>query len=92
VIAQHFHGTGGRDFFTVMGSDLRTALGAGNLGLVAGGISPRNTVVGWSRYATFDRIQLALGPPVPSLSPAAAGGAAALVLLAADYALRRRIR
>lgn len=91
VIAQQFLGTGGRDFFTVMGSDLRSPLGAGNLSLVAGGISRRNSLAGASRYASFDRIQMTLGPPVPSLSPAAAGAAAVLVLLAAGYALRRRI-
>src|SRR5262245_63676991 len=31
VLAQQTVGSGGQDFFTVMGSDARTALGAGNL-------------------------------------------------------------
>ncbi len=81
-------GTQGHDFFTVMGSDMRTALGAGNISTVAGGISFRNSPSGQAPYATFHKVWLSLAPPVPSLSPAGIAAATALVLLAAGYALR----
>ena len=90
VIVQQTAGTAGEDFFTVMGSDQRTALGAGNLSTVAGGITFRNTLAGQSPYATFHKVWMTLAPPVPSLSPAGAAAAGALVLLAAGYARRRR--
>ena len=91
VLAQQTTGTGGQDFFTVMGSDARTALGAGNLSLVAGGLSLRTTLAGKSSYASFQKVSLTLGAPIASLSPAGLAAAAALVLLAAGWALRRRL-
>jgi hypothetical protein len=91
VLAQQTSGTGGQDFFTVMGSDARSALGAGNLSLVAGGLSFRTTLAGTTPYASFHKVTLTLAPPIPSLSPAGLAAAAALVLLAAGWALRRRI-
>jgi hypothetical protein len=91
VIAQQTDGTGGQDFFTVMGSDARTPLGAGNLSLVAGGLSFRHNLCCESPYASFQKVSLTLGAPIPSLSPAGLAAAAALVLLAAGWALRRRI-
>jgi hypothetical protein len=91
VIVQQASGSDGDDFFTVMGSDARTPLGAGNLSVVAGGLARRNSLGGASVYAQFDRVSMTLGPPVPSLSPAGLAAAAALVLLAVAYALRRRI-
>jgi hypothetical protein len=90
VLAQQSTGTGGQDFFTVMGSDARTPLGAGNLSLVAGGLSFRNTLFSHTPYASFQKVTLTLGAPIPSLSPAGFAAAAALVLLAAGWALRRR--
>ena len=95
VIAQQTAGASGQDFFTVMGSDARTPLGAGNLSLVAGGLSFHNTnsapFDANSENATFHKVKLTLGAPTPSLSPAGVAAAAALVLLAAGYALRRRL-
>ena len=78
-------------FFTAMGSDARTALGAGNLSLVAGGLSVRTTLRGTTSFASFQKVKLTLAPPIPSLSPAGLAAAAALVLLAAGWALRRRL-
>jgi len=91
VIVQQTAGTGGDSFFTVMGSDLRTALGAGNISTVAGGISFRNTPAGQSPYAVFHKVWFALAPPVPSLSPAGVAAAGALFLLAVGYARRRSV-
>ena len=77
-------------FFTLMGSDARTALGAGNISLVAGGVNFRNTLAGQAPYMSFQKVSLTLGAPIPSLSPAGAAAAAALILLAVGYALHRR--
>lgn len=90
VIAQQSFGSAGDDFFTVMGSDMRTALGAGNIALLAGGISQRRDFSGVTTTASFGVVRMTLSPPVPSLSPAGAAAATLLVLLAAGYALRRR--
>ena len=92
VVAQQTTGTApGDDFFTFMGTDLRTPLGAGNIQSVAGGIAFRHNLYGDSTYASVHKVWLTLGPPVPSLSPAGLAAAAALVLLAVGYALRRRV-
>jgi hypothetical protein len=88
VFAQQTAGTGGDDFFTAMGSDLRTALGAGNLSLVSGGLALQHNAAG-SR-SDFGKIRLTLAPPTPSLSSAGAAIAAAAILLATGHALRRR--
>ena len=40
---------------------------------------------------SFQKVKLTLAPPIPSLSPAGGVAAAALVLLAAGYAMRRRL-
>src|SRR5262249_61809299 len=64
-------------FFTAMGLDARTPLGAGNLSVTAGGISFRHTLGGILPYGSFQKVKLTLAPPIPSLSPAgfvAAGG------------------
>jgi hypothetical protein len=90
VLVQQDNGSGGDDFFTVMGSDLRTPLGAGNLSTVAGGLARQNTLGGDDNYAQFDRVSMSFGAPVPSLSPAGLATAGMLLLLAAGYALRRR--
>jgi hypothetical protein len=91
VFAQQTTGTAGQDFFSVMGSDARTPLGAGNLSLVAGGVSFRTVYAGETPYASFQKVSLTLGAPIPLLSPAGLAAAAALVVLAAGWALRRRI-
>jgi hypothetical protein len=78
-------------FFTVMGSDARTALGAGNLSVVAGGVNRFHKLAGSAPYMSFQKVSLTLAPPIPSLSPAGLAAAAALVLLAVGYALRRRV-
>jgi hypothetical protein len=79
------------DVFTFMGSDQRTPLGAGNLSLVAGGLSFRNTLAGQTPYVSIHKTWLTLAPPIPSVSPGGLVATGALVLLAAGYALRRRL-
>jgi len=91
AIAQATAGTGGDDFFTFMGYDKRTALGAGAIQTVAGGLSFRNTLAGSTPYAAQHRIRMNLGAPIPSLSPAGFAAAGALMLLAVGYAIRRRL-
>jgi len=91
VLAQQDTGSGGDDFFTVMGTDLRTPLGAGNLSTVAGGLARQHTLGGDDVYAQFDRVSMTFGPPVPSLSPAGFAVTGTLLLLAAGYALRNRL-
>lgn len=91
VIAQQSTGTGGRDFHTLTGSDSRTKLGAGNITLVSGGLSKRNTLAGNTSYATWGRLKLTFFKDVPSMSPAGFAAAGALMLLAVGYALRRRL-
>jgi len=90
VFVQQTTGSVRDTFFTVMGSDMRTALGAGNITLVAGGLSLRNTRAGSSSSASYGRVRMTLSAPIPSLSPAGFAAATALLLLAAGYALRRR--
>src|SRR5262245_40395033 len=91
VIVQQTTGTGGKDFFAVDGTDMRTANGGGNINIVAGGLARRNTAGGDTMYAQWDKIFMTLGPAVPSMSPAGFAAAGALILLAVGYALRRRI-
>jgi len=82
------------DLFTVMGSDMRTILGGGNVSLVAGGLHRRGGVNGVppkTIYASYDKVFLTLAPFAPSMSPAGAAAAGALMLLAVGYALRRRV-
>jgi hypothetical protein len=95
VFVQQVNGSTPKDFFTVMGSDMRTILGGGNLSLVAGGLHRHGGVRGVppkEMYASYDKVFLTLAPFVPSLSPAGAAAAGALMLLAVGYALRRRVR
>jgi len=93
AIAQQTTGSAGAEFFTVMGSDMRTALGAGNITLVAGGPSFRHGV-GFppvTSWASYGRVRMTFSAPAPSLSPAGLAVATALVVLASGYALRRRL-
>jgi len=80
----------GPNSFTLMGSDMRTALGAGNITLVAGGLAQATSSGTAGRYPMFGRIRMSFAPPIPSLSPAGFAAAGALMLLAVAYALRRR--
>jgi len=91
VIGQQTAGTGGDDFFTFMGSDMRTALGAGNISTVAGGVSFRNTSAGQTPYISMHKVWMSLAFPTPSMSPAGFAAAGALMLIAVGYALRRRL-
>ena len=94
VFVQQTIGSNGDDFFTVMGSDARTALGAGNISLVAGGLTyARDQVASTvgTPSGVFHKITLTLAPPIPSLSPAGGAVAVALLVLAVGYALRRRL-
>jgi hypothetical protein len=91
VIGQQTVGTGGQDFFTFKGSDMRTALGAGNIQSVAGGISFRNTLAGQTPYISMHKINITMAAPIPSMSPAGFAAAGALMLLAVGYVLRRRL-
>lgn len=91
VIVQQSTGTGGRDFFTVQGSDNRTALGAGNITVVSGGMSRRNGTSAFTRYSAFHKISMVIGPMAPSMSPAGFAAAAILMVLAVGYAMRRRV-
>src|SRR5262249_15631537 len=50
--------------------------------------SPHN---GGAVPATLQKVTLTLAPPIPSLSPAGFAAAAALVLLAAGWAMRRHL-
>jgi hypothetical protein len=92
VIVQQNTGTGGASFFTVMGSDMRTPQGGGNISTVAGGLARRTNPVGATYTAQWDKVSLVLGPPVPSISPTGVAAAGALMLLAVGYSLRRRLR
>jgi hypothetical protein len=91
AIGQQTAGTGGDDFLSFMGYDKRTALGAGAIQSVAGGLSFRNTQSGQTPYASLHRVRMNLGAPIPSMSPAGFAAAGALMLLAVGYALRRRL-
>jgi len=90
IVQQSVGSSGGGTFFTVMGSDARTPLGAGNISTVAGGVAFSNTLTGSYPRATFHKVWLSLAPPVPSLSPAGIAAMGALLLLAVGYALRRK--
>ncbi len=94
VIAQQSTGSAGAEFFTVMGSDMRTALGAGNITLVAGGLSIRRGagLPSVTSSASYGRVQMTLSVPTPSLSPSGVAAAAVLFLLAVGYAQRARPR
>jgi hypothetical protein len=90
VIVQQTVASGGSDFFTLMGSDARTALGAGNISLVAGGLVASTAIGGTEVRAGFHRVRLTLSAPAPSLGPTGLAAAASLMLLGAGRALARR--
>lgn len=84
--------TNGDDFFTLMGYDNRGPNGGGNIATVAGGMSFRNTLsTSGQPYVSMHKVWLKLQSPVPAMSPAGFAAAAALMVLAVGYALRRRL-
>jgi hypothetical protein len=75
-----------------MGYDHRGPNGAGNIATVAGGLSFRTTqTVGQQPYVSLHKVWMKLYSPVPAMSPAGFAAAAALMILAVGYALRRRL-
>jgi len=81
---------GAGETWQLSGSDGRNATGAGVIQMVSGALSKRvlvgdNANRGWVRLV-LERSYV----PVPALSPAALAATAALMLLAAGYAMRRR--
>jgi hypothetical protein len=75
---------------TLTGMDARTAMGAGNIVMVAGALTKRQNA--GTTYMHLDIINMTLVPgEVPSLSMGGYAAAATLLLLAAGYMLRRRI-
>jgi hypothetical protein len=75
---------------TGMGSDSRTVNGVGKITLVAGGATHR--VGPAQNYSGLDVIVMTFSnPPVPAVSAAGLVAVAVLILLAAGYALRRRL-
>ena len=77
--------------FTGTGMDSRTMAGAGNIVMVAGGITKRS-VAGQS-YIHLDTLNMTMVAtnPVPAMSGGAFAAVALVVLLSAGYMLRRRL-
>jgi hypothetical protein len=74
---------------TGTGSDGRTALGAGNLTLVAGGIAIRKPSN--AAFPSLDTVTMTIRPQnLPSLNPTGMAALAAVLLAGAGYAARRR--
>ena len=82
-------GQPGTSTLTAMGTDSRTALGAGNITLVAGGTTRR--VGATSDYAGLDVVNMTFKSPLPSMSRPGLVAGAVLMLLAVGYAYRRRL-
>lgn len=74
---------------SISGYDNRTALGAGNIQLVAGSLGQTVAWAGTTGFRTLT-MTVTLAPAVPSLSPLGLAAAAALILLAVGYAFRGR--
>jgi hypothetical protein len=81
----------GTTTLTAMGADFRTAAGRGNIVMVAGGMTNRKSVAVSTNFMSLDVVRLHFLTPVPSLSTPALAAVGALIVLAAGYALRRRI-
>ena len=92
VLIQQTTGQVGADFFSLTGSDNRTAGGRGNITLVSGGMTRQAGAGTPTRYAAWHKAQITFSEPVPSMSPAGFAAAVALMLLAVGYALRRRLQ
>jgi len=90
MLTVHATGKGGVESFKLSGNDGRNATGKGVIQMVSGSLSQRNAT-GDNANRGWVRLVLGTGPqPVPALSPAALAATAALMLLAAGYAMRRR--
>jgi hypothetical protein len=77
---------------TLTGSKSLTPNGAGNITMVAGGISNAQHVP--TTYVSFDYVQMKLTFPVnplPSMTPAGVAAGALLMVLVVGYAVRRRL-
>jgi hypothetical protein len=79
---------GGTTTLTGMGSDSRTAWGAGKITLVAGGSTRRKLAA--QDYSAVDVVTMTFAPPVPSMSTPGLAAGGLLILLAVGYAVRRR--
>ncbi len=74
---------------TAMGSDSRNAAGAGNITLVAGGVSHR--IVVNQNFAALDVVTMTISPYAPTLSPTGISLLGGLIVISAGYVLRRRL-
>jgi hypothetical protein len=79
----------GTTTLTAMGADYRNALGKGNIVMVAGGITYRGTQN--TNFVSIDVVSMNFIAPVPALSTPGLAAVGALIVLAAGYALRRRL-
>jgi hypothetical protein len=83
------NGQPGTSTLTAMGTDSRTALGAGKITLVAGYHTHR--VNANTDFAGMDVVIMTFKPILPSMSHPGLVAAAVLMLLAVGYAYRRRL-
>jgi hypothetical protein len=88
TVTVHWQGTR-TETLTAMGSDSRNAAGAGNITLVAGGLSHR--FVAAQHFAALDVVNLTIAPLAPTLSPTGIGVLGGLIVISAGYVLRRRL-
>jgi hypothetical protein len=81
----------GTGLFTSTGSDNRTALGAGNLTLIAGGLLQQDTQSGQDTGNEFAIVRMEFRPQnLPSFSPGSLAALGALLMVGAGYAFRKR--
>jgi len=78
----------GTTTLTAMGTDSRTAWGAGKITLVAGGATRRKGF--FMDFSAIDVVTMTFAPPVPSMSTPGLAAGGLLILLAVGYAVRRR--
>jgi hypothetical protein len=83
---------GGGESWKITGKDNRNTKGVGIIKMVSGSLSQRSTTGdnanrGWVRL----NLMRSPEPGVPALSPVALAATAGLMLLAAGYAMRRRL-
>ncbi len=91
VFAQQNTNTGaGFDYFTATGSDNRTVMGVGDITLVAGGLSIRQSIGGLLSTGSMETASMQLAELVPTMSKTGFAAAAALMVIAVGYAFRRR--
>jgi hypothetical protein len=82
---------GAGESWKVTGKDNRNARGAGVIKMVSGALSQR-TATGDNANRGWIKLNLGLSPePVPALSPVSLAATAVLMLLAAGYAMRRKL-